>query len=133
MATTNWPMAMELDQRFPNAFLAMQELILAMETAAQHAGHVTWYGKDMALITRLAFEDKLKGVLQALVADSVVVSQANPQEYRVALSSFLQLWFRVFPNWPEVVEFVEHHLEADQQASQRLIARLLGLAEDFKQ
>ena len=125
MATTHWQMAVELEKRFPNAFVAMQELILAIESAAHHTGHVTWYGKDMDWITRQAFEDQLRFVLKALVADGVVASQANAAEYLHALLRFLRLWFRVFPNWPEVVAFVDQHLDETQAVSHTLISRLL--------
>ena len=125
MATTNWKVAIDLDKRFPYTYQSMQELILAIEAAHKHEGHVTWYGKDMEFVTRIEFKDKLKHVLMALASDALVTRQANAEEYYAALLNFLRLWFQVFPNWPEVVEYVCRHLESDPSASVISIDELL--------
>lgn len=125
MATTNWKVAIDIDQRFPHTYQSMQELILAIEAAHKHEGHVTWYGKDMEYVTQNEYKTKLKHVLIAIAADGLVTSQANAEEYYFALLNFLRLWFQVFPNWPEVVEYVCRHLESDQTASIALIDALI--------
>ena len=125
MATTNWKVAIDIDKRFPHTYQSMQEFILAIEAAHKHEGHVTWYGKDMEFVTRHDYTAKLKSVLTAMAADGLVTSKANAEEHYFALLNFLHLWFQVFPNWPEVVEYVCRHLEADQAASIALIDELI--------
>lgn len=125
MATTNWKVAIDIDKRYPHTYTSMQELILAIEAAHKHEGHVTWYGKDMEFVTRNEYKTKLKHVLAAIALDGLVTRMANAEEYYFALLNFLRLWFQVFPNWPEVVEYVCRHLEADQSASVALIDELI--------
>lgn len=127
MVTTNWKVAIDIDKRFPHTFMCMQELILAIEVAHKHEGHITWYGKDMEFVTLNEYKSKLKNVLAAIALDGLVTSMANAEEYYFALLNFLRLWFQVFPNWPEVVEYVCRHLEADQSASVALIDELIHL------
>lgn len=127
MVTTNWKVAIDIDKRFPHTFMSMQELILAIEAAHKHEGHITWYGKDMEFVTQNEYKAKLKNVLAAIALDGLVTSMANAEEYYFALLNFLRLWFQVFPNWPEVVEYVCRHLEEDQSASVALIDELIHL------
>ena len=126
MATTNWKIAIDLDKRYPHTYLSMQDLILAIEAAHKHEGHVTWYGKDMEFVTQNEYKAKLKRVLMAMASDELVTRQANAEEYYLALLNFLRLWFQVFPNWPEVVEYVCRHLESDPTASVSLIDELIA-------
>lgn len=130
MATTNWDVAIDLDTQYPYTFASMQALILAIEDAATHQGQVTWYGKDMGLITERDYRHKLAVVLVALRQDGLVTSQANPDEYLAALLMFLRLWFQVFPNWPDVEAFVYRHLETDQPSALNTIIELLQISGD---
>lgn len=127
MASTNWAMASRLQTRLPHTYTAMEHLIMAMADAHNNQGKKNFFGNDKGLKSYIKFEEKLKGVLFAMVLDGIMSREQSANDFRESLESIVIAWFGIFPNWPDAKIFAAVKIFANPQAGNQLIRSLIGV------
>ncbi len=115
MPTTDLARAKELQDHYPEAFAALQPLVLSMADLATRPSPGA----------AAKFQSSLKSTLMALEADYVVAPAAAPSAYREALVELLGKFKLAFPNWQDAYAFADEFFGNTAAADERIAASLV--------
>jgi hypothetical protein len=127
MASANWALASQLQDRMPHTYTAFEHLIMAMADAHNNKGKTNFFGNDKGLKSYMKFEEKLKDALIAMTMDGLVNRFDTSEKLREKLLTVITAWFEIFPNWPDAQLFAYEKFMTNPASAKQLISSLLGL------
>ena len=127
MASANWALASQLQDRMPHTYTAFEHLIMAMADAHNNKGKTNFFGNDKGLKSYMKFEEKLKDALIAMTMDGLVNRFDTADKFRETLLTVIAAWFEIFPNWRDAQLFAYEKFMTNPTSAKQLISSLLGL------
>jgi len=129
MATTDWSMAADQQERAPHTYCALQHLVMAMSDVVKKKGKKTLFGRDRGLAAYKTFEQKLRDTILALVLDGLVTRSADSGEVREAICAAVEGFSDAYPNWQDAYGFADHYFSDHKQAAEEQIQVLMVSVE----
>lgn len=114
-----------LGRTAPNTFEGLQHLVMAMDDYVKSMGKRTLFGKEKSPAAYEKYLQHLQRTILGMQRDGQITPTSSSEEIIEKLRSFMALFRRAFPNWPDAYLFFDWATTDDKANTSSIISKLV--------